>query len=304
MALPLDVTAPLYSALLALRKAPASEKVYKVDDLRRLLIAFLKPRTVDGKLALSPREFSGTPGTCVCGRVVILRGPVQYLGRSVRALEIHLLGNGTNGDVLFLCAVMERWQDVFADQVRRAMELGKVYSISGGVLVNRQPLNSTSRMPYFLKITPPLGVNTIIKECNESLWNDIPAHHPFTDIIDFHRFAVVSRRPAHVIQICVVGMVCHQPGVRECWARDGRTTVCNAIIKQGRSGIRCAFWRHHAAKLAAFPVGAVVALMQVIVVQREETGFELFAVEATQVMECPAALAESIRATTIISLLD
>eukprot|EP00959_Pyramimonas_sp_CCMP1952_P191191 3997899-Pyramimonas_sp.AAC.1 len=31
----------------------------------------------DSKLALSPREFSGDPATCVFGRVVIKRGPVE-----------------------------------------------------------------------------------------------------------------------------------------------------------------------------------------------------------------------------------
>ena len=59
MALPLDVTAPLYSALLALKKSTGFAAVYESKDLRLQVISFLKPQTFDGKLALSPREFSG-----------------------------------------------------------------------------------------------------------------------------------------------------------------------------------------------------------------------------------------------------
>ena len=305
MALPLDVTAPLYSALLALKKSTGFAAVYESKDLRRQVISFLKPQTFDGKLALSPREFSGRPGTCVCGRVVILRGPVQREGRATTALEVHLLGGDTADDVLFLYAIMEMgMSDDIAEEFVRAMELGKVYSISGGALMDQRPLNSTSRMSYFLKLTPPIGVNTIIKECTESPWTDVPLHHPFTEIVDLGRFAAEGTRPVDVTQVCVVGVVCYQPGVHECRALPhGRNIVCCAVIKQGQHKIQCSFWRNHAMNLAAFPVGAVVSLMQVLVIPRYET-FELFAVEATQVLDCPAALAESIRATTTVGLGD
>ena len=102
------------------------------------------------------------------------------------------------------------------------------------------------------------------------------------------------------LQVCAIGVISHQPGILERDTQYGRSGVCNAVIKQGLHDIRCAFWRDHAANLAAFPVGAAVALMQVIVRQRQGS-WEIFATEATQVMACPADLAESVRAATDVS---
>ena len=77
--------------------------------------------------------------------------------------------------------------------------------------------------------------------------------------------------------------------------------VCRAVIKQGRHEIRCAFWSDHAARLAAFPVGAAVALMQVIALESHDGFVELHAARETQVTACPAPLAETVRAATNIA---
>ena len=303
MALPLEATAPLYFALLVLRNASASQAVYEFLDLRRHVVSFLRRQTFDGKLAMSPREFSGARFSCVCGRVVIMREHVgARMGpRTTTTLEVHLLGGDTVGDVLFLCASNSTLGDT-ADEVRRAMELGKVYWISGGVVVNQRPLYSTSRLSYFLMVIPPLGVRTIIQECAVSPWTDVPLHHPFVEIGRLGRVATRSRLAVDITQVCVVGVVSEQPGVVELWAQPGRLdAVCSAVIKQGRHDIRCAFWGDHAARLAACPVGAAVALMQVIALEDHDGCVELHAVPETQVTACPAPLAETIRAATNIA---
>ena len=261
----------------------------------------------DSKLALSPREFSGDPATCVCGRVVIMRGPVEVGARDGakgkgktagkgkgkekspgRKIEVHLLGGETVGDVLFL----DGWADA-ADQVQGAMELGKVYRVSGGTVVSQTPKYSTSRLSYFLRIKPPLGVNTIIQECTEGPWTEVPRHHPFADIASLGRVTDTT-------QVCAIGVVSHQPGIVERDTPYGRGSVCNAVIKQGQHDIRCAFWRAHATTLAAYPVGAAVALMQVNAKQRNGS-WEIFATEATQVTACPALFADVVRAATDIT---
>lgn len=173
------------------------------------------------------------------------------------------------------------------------MELGKVYRISGGTVVHQAPRYSTSRLSYFLRVKPPLGVNTIIHECTAGPWADLPLHHPFADIASLGRVTDTT-------QVCAVGVVSHQPGVVERDTQYGRAGVCNAVIKQGRHDIRCGFWRTHAEALAAFPVGRAIALMQVNVKQRNGS-WELFATEATQITDCSADLAGEISASTDVT---
>ena len=129
---------------------------------------------------LAPSEFSGDAGTCVVGRVVILRGPVdvrratgdtggvgsqasqgaakglsrgkQRGKRQVRddgpqmKTEVHFLGGASMGEVLY----MEAWGDVAA-QVSSLLELGKVYRVPGARLMLQMPRLSTSRLDYYLR---------------------------------------------------------------------------------------------------------------------------------------------------------
>ena len=127
----------------------------------------------NGKLVLFPREFSGDPETCVCGRVVLLRGPVEVAPRDAvcatkgtgrrqkgkgkskdsehtKKFEVHLLGGAACADILF----MDAWGDV-AEQASRIMQSGKVYRISGGKVISTTPRFSTSRLPYHMRIHPP-----------------------------------------------------------------------------------------------------------------------------------------------------
>ena len=144
---------------------------------------------------------------------------------------MHLLGGDTVGDVLFLGA----WRDT-AEQVRRAMELGKVYRVSGGSVVRQSPKYSTSRLPYFLRVVPPLGTKTAAQECTASPWADVPSHHPFADMGSLGKVS-------DSLQVCAIGVISHQPGILERDTQYGRSGVCNAVIKQGsttsgaRSGV-------------------------------------------------------------------
>ena len=145
-------------------------------------------------LALSPSEYSGDTATCVCGRVVIKRGPFDLGtgasghgkgkkgtsgrgkekkgGGPSRKLEVHVLGGTSVGDVLFVDA----WGDV-AERTARAMEVGKVYRLSGGKVVYQSPRHSTSSLPYFFRVVAPLGVKTHVTECTSSPWVDTSLHH-------------------------------------------------------------------------------------------------------------------------------
>ena len=114
----------------------------------------------DEVLWLPPSEFLGDPGTCVVGRVVILRGPVdvrratavtesvgsqasqgaakglsrgkQRGKRQVRddgpqmKTEVHFLGGASMGEVPY----MDAWGDAAA-QVSSLLRLDKVYRVQG-----------------------------------------------------------------------------------------------------------------------------------------------------------------------------
>ena len=123
-------------------------------------------------------------------------------------------------------------------------------------------------------------MRTKIEECTDSPWAELPLHHPFAELASL---GLVQDS----LQLCVLGVITLQPGVVERDTAYGRGGVCNAVIKQGTHDIRYAFWRDQARALAAWPVGAEVALMQVTVRRKEDSSWELFASEATQVLPCP-----------------
>ena len=104
------------------------------------------------QLLLAPSEFAGESNTCVCGRVVVMRGPVTFgeIGdgsdlsarprRSSKSgckdgtkakppsikLEVHILGGDSAGEVLFLDA----WGDA-ANQLNDRIRVSGIYSFSG-----------------------------------------------------------------------------------------------------------------------------------------------------------------------------
>ena len=248
------------------------------------------------KLVLSPAEFSGEPNTYVCGRVVLMRGPIlltdmqpgkgkkKGAGKkrdSVQKLEVHLLGGQTVGDVLF----MDAWSDA-ATQLNEKLELQMVYRISGIKLVHQSPRNSTSRLNYFIRAQAPIGLNTLVEKCTESPWADLPMRHPFTPFESFSKVA-------DILPVCLIGVISFQPGAVARTTMHGDAKVCNAVIRQKDHEIRCAFWRQHAEALAQFSENQAVGLMQVNVKSKGDS-WELAATEATEIIACPTELAQDL----------
>ena len=155
-------------------------------------------------------------------------------------------------------------------------------------MVNSSPKYSISRFNYYFRVVGPLGIKTSILECTEAPWTEIPLHHPFIDLASLGRVQ-------DSLQVCVLGIVTHQPGLVHRETTWGAADVCNAVLRQGRTEIRCGFWRRHGEELAEHVVGEAVALM------RKGDSWELFANESTVVQRCPGDLAEALRDSTDIS---
>ena len=105
-------------------------------------------------------------------------------------------------------------------------------------------------------------------------------HHPFTGVASLERVE-------GSLQVCLAGVIMHQPGLVARDTQFGQGEVCNAVVRQNETDIRCSFWRSQGAALADYTVGSAVALMQVNVC-RHGGSFEVRATEATQVLACPA----------------
>ena len=260
-------------------------------------------------MTCAPSEYTGEPGTCVCGRVVLCRGPfnaanpdAQTTASSGKATgkkgkkkgddtqnrlktEIHILGGNSIDEVLFI----DGWGDG-ATQLARALTRGSVYRIAGAKKVDSSPRYSTSRLPYFLRFVPPLGVATQIELYNEAPWRDVPVHHPFADFESLQGIGSSLR-------VSVLGVVETQTGTAQRDTKYGQGEVCNAVLKNKNHLIRCGFWRSHGADLARHPVGTALALHQVNVYVKN-TGWEIAATEGTQIEECPPDLRSALLEST------
>jgi hypothetical protein len=262
-------------------------------------------------MTLAPSEYTGEAGTCVCGRVVLSRGPFKPeththnsqagtqsgkakgkkgkkgdgAPRDTTKTEIHILGGTTVDEVLFI----DGWADG-ANQLAQAMERGRVYRIVDAKKIDDSPRYSTSRLPYFLRFVPPIGVNTKIVEYTESPWAELPLHHPFAELKSL-------KNVGDSLRISVIGVVSTQPGLVQRDTKFGYADVCNAVLKQGNHSIRCGFWRGHGQHLAENPVGSTLALHQVNVYFKNN-GWEVTATEATQIEDCPQELREALLGST------
>ena len=123
---------------------------------------------MDALMPMAPSEYTGEPGTCVYGRVVVKRGPYKIDRRDTgntqassakgkrggkkgskqgsaasnqdQKTEIHLVGGAGMEEVLF----MEAWGDA-ARELANAVSRGEVYRIAGAKGLTRSrntPLRS------------------------------------------------------------------------------------------------------------------------------------------------------------------
>ena len=268
-------------------------------------------------MTLSPSEYTGESGTCVVGRVVVTRGPFapdssrrdgesstaatsgkgakgkgknkgakgKDQGREMQKTEVHLLGGTGTDEVLYI----EAWADG-ARQMAEALPKGQVFRVADAKMIAKAPIYSTSRLSYFLRFIPPLGVNTKISICTENPWADLPLHHPFVNFANL-------KRVQGSLRVSLVGIVSTQPGLVDRETKFGLSQVCNAVLKQGEHYIRCGFWRTHGQTLSQYAVAEKVALHQVNVYYKNG-GWEVAASEATMIERCPDEAAAELEANT------
>ena len=253
-------------------------------------------------MALAPPHYEGDTDSCVVGRLVLLRGPFEISRRKTLGgkgkgrgkgaepkptvkTEAHFLGGPTVSDILYV----EAWAEA-ADDFAKAVKLGGVYCIAGGEIVSAAPQYSTSRLHYYLKVKAPLGVATRITETSEKPWSDLPTTHPFTSVES------LGRAPDDH-QVCLVAVVAEQPGLKQRDTRFGPSQVCNAVLRQGKSSIRCSFWKERAEALSQWPVGEAIALMQVRI-QGDGDSYSVSATEGTAILPCPASLKSEVTSAT------
>lgn len=276
---------------------------------------------------LSPSQYQGEAKTCVVGRVVHRRPPFDVREKSrlreesqqpsksaktapkggkankkgknsrkdngtepLMKFEFHLLGGEGLDEVLYA----EAWGDV-ADAVARLMQDTKVYRIANAKIVPQAPLYSTSRLRYYLRIEGPIGTKTIIEECSQGPWLELPMYHPITAIEKLSKIGSTMR-------VCLAGLIFYQPGAVTRDTEYGQAGVCNAVLKQGNHQIRCAFWRNFADDLSAQVVDTAVVLMHVTVKKVKADSWEAHATESTQIIPCPSDVETTLRESTEISV--
>ena len=132
-------------------------------------------------VTLSPSEYRGDPNTCVAGRVVILRGPIELRprvesnqpaapanaskgkkGKGAKGAkgkkgdateariktEVHVLGGDSAAEILFSDAWAENAKDLV-----KLIELGKVYRFAGAKYIAKPPEYSrASLISFALKV--------------------------------------------------------------------------------------------------------------------------------------------------------
>ena len=259
-------------------------------------------------MVLSPSEFEGEVGTAVAGRVVLARrstvqqrqqqgkgkgkkagGGKEGKGETVKC-ELHVLGGSTMADMLFVDA----WGDD-AVNLHKIAERGRIIKIVNPRVIDQRPQYSSSPLRYFLRVKAPLnnltGTRVEVMTQPPEPWSTIPQNHPFVEIADLERVDDNAT-------LCVLVVVVAQPGKVSRMSSYGAADVCNAVVRQKATTIRCAFWRRNADALSEFPVGTCVAMYQVRVVKVADSDWELRATESTVVERCPSDLEERVRGET------
>ena len=243
-----------------------------------------------------PSEYEGEAGTAVAGRVVLMRRTqvqsksstsgkgggrkgkaASTASGSIEKCEVHLLGGTGMSDVVFL----EAWGPDAASLAAVAVR-GRLVTIANPRVMDQRPKYSTSPLRYFLRVKGVLNLTgTRIAEMTDPCepWSVIPTHHPFVDVCDLDRVD-------DTVTICLLAVIVKQPGQVERTTTYGTACVCNAMVRQQDCTIGCAFWRDHAAQLAAFEQGAYVAMYQVRVLKKADGEWELRATESTTIEAC------------------
>jgi len=136
-----------------------------------------------------------------------------------------------------------------------------------------------------LNLKGPLGLQVIVQKLDEDPWQGIPAVHPLVPLSALDR--VRDRQ-----QFCVSVTIVENPGSVEHQTKEGAALVCNAIVQQGATRVRCSFWHEQAEELAAQPAGTSLMLYQVLVTKRkDERSWEIGSWRGTSLVPCSAEMA-------------
>ena len=159
-------------------------------------------------------------------------------------------------------------------------------SIQGGTVQEQLPLYTTSRLHYYLRLKGTLGIHVHAVKLPADPWPDVPAVHPLVPLAALDR--VKDKQ-----QFCVSAIIVDNPGAIERQTKDRLSMVCNALVQQGCTKVRCSFWGDHALELAEKPVGQALLLYQVLVTKRKsEASWELTSWRGTTIQACPADIAD------------
>ncbi|CAL1128595.1 unnamed protein product [Cladocopium goreaui] len=135
-----------------------------------------------------------------------------------------------------------------------------------------------------------VGGLVIVQKLHEDPWQGIPAVHPLVPLSALDR--VRDRQ-----QICVAVTIVENPGSVERQTKDGAALVCNAIVQQGTTRVRCSFWHEQAEELAAQPAGTSLMLYQVLITKRkDERSWEIGSWRGTSLVACSAEMATAMQA--------
>ena len=255
---------------------------------------------------LKPSEYRGDPSTGVAGRLVILsqqelpvsnkaaaqpkgkKGKAGKGGQSdraapVRKVEAHLAATSSLTEVLYV----EAWGEI-GDKLLESCRAGDLVMIQGGMVQEQPAPYSTSRLHYYLRLKGTLGLNVKAVKLLTDPWDDIPAVHPLVPLEALDR--VKDRQ-----QICVAAVIVDNPGAVERQTKDKLSMVCNDLVQQGHTKVRCSFWGDHAHELASQPANQAVLLYQVLVTKRKsEASWELTSWRGTTIQPCPTDIAETL----------
>ena len=252
---------------------------------------------------LKPSEYRGDKNTAVAGRIVILNQqelPTKQTGQglgqpkgkkgkgasttqpqTVRKVEAHLAATTSPTEVLYI----EAWGEI-GDKLMQLCQVGDVVAIQGGTVQSVPAVYSTSKLHYHLRLKGTLGLNVVATKLTEHPWPDVPDVHPLVPLKTLSR--VKDRQ-----QICVAAVIIDNPGAIERQTKEKMAPVCNAIVQQGTTKVRCSFWHEHAEALAEVAVNEPVLLYQVLVTKRKtEESWELQSWRGTSIRDCPPAMAE------------
>ena len=272
-------------------------------------------------LVLPPSEFSGEGESWVAGRVVLKRkitvrqdkgdgssqkgsgktGGKGKKGKSdkgpVEKCELHLLGGENMSEVLFI----ESWGETADSLMKLAQEsvdTNALLRVRKAKRVEAMPKYSTSRREYYLVAEGPIGKKTLVELWTPepgSSWSQIPSTHPNQDLAGLSKVS-------DGLNVCLAALITKQPGAVDRDTKYGHMKVCNAELRAQGTTVQCAFWRQHAESLASFGYGEVVQMNMVRVQFKGTHGWEVTALEATEICKALPEIEQALKDSTDLSM--